>query len=280
MPAMPAMKKPTNLPTAGSSNRWKEGRRKRDAGCPTDRPDPRGWFVMRQIFLDTETTGLDPALGHRVIEIAAVEIINRRFTDKHYHIYINPERQIDAGALEVHGITVEFLADKPKFREVARDMLEFIGGAELIIHNAPFDVAFLNHELALLGLQALTSHCPMVVDTLKMAKGLHPGKRNSLDALCERYQIDNSARSLHGALLDARLLAEVYLSMTRGQESLLMDMGQAVSTLMDSAFSTADVELIVVRASAEELVEHIRQLEDIDVAAKGACLWKKLETIN
>ena len=232
---------------------------------------------MRQIFLDTETTGLDPALGHRIIEIAAVEIVNRRFTDRHYHQYVNPGRDIDAGALEVHGITSEFLADKPKFRDVARDMLEFIEGAELIIHNAPFDVAFLDHELALLELQSLKIYCPQVTDTLKMAKGLHPGKRNSLDALCDRYQIDNSARSLHGALLDARLLAEVYLSMTRGQESLLMDMGESSSPVMDSAFSTADVELIVIRATEEELVEHVRQLEDIDKAAKGACLWKKLE---
>ena len=232
---------------------------------------------MRQIFLDTETTGLDPALGHRIIEIAAVEIVNRRFTDKHYHQYVNPERDIDAGALEVHGITSEFLADKPRFREVAKDMLEFIEGAELIIHNAPFDVAFLDHEFGLMELKALKVYCPQVTDTLKMAKGLHPGKRNSLDALCERYQIDNSARSLHGALLDARLLAEVYLSMTRGQDSLLMDMGESSSPALDSTFSTAGIELIVLRATPEELVDHARQLDDIDKAAKGACLWKKLE---
>ena len=235
---------------------------------------------MRQIILDTETTGLDPALGHRIIEIAAVEIVNRRFTDKHYHQYVNPEREIDAGAMEVHGITGEFLADKPKFREVAQELLEFIEGAELIIHNAPFDVAFLDHELALSELRALKNYCPQVTDTLKMAKGLHPGKRNSLDALCERYQIDNSSRSLHGALLDARLLAEVYLSMTRGQESLLMDIGESSSPALDSTFSTADVELIVVRATPEELVEHVRQLEDIDKAAKGACLWKKMESTS
>ena len=235
---------------------------------------------MRQIFLDTETTGLDPALGHRIIEIAAVEIVNRRFTDRHYHQYVNPGRDIDAGALEVHGITSEFLADKPKFRDVAKDMLEFIEGAELIIHNAPFDVAFLDHELALLDLKALKTYCPNVTDTLKMAKGLHPGKRNSLDALCERYQIDNSARALHGALLDARLLAEVYLSMTRGQDSLLMDMGGSATPLLDSAFSTSGVELIVLRATSDELAEHTLQLEDIDKAAKGACLWKRLEAAN
>ena len=233
---------------------------------------------MRQIILDTETTGLDPALGHRIIEVAAVEIVNRRFTDKHYHQYVNPEREIDAGAMEVHGITVEFLADKPRFREVAKEMLEFIEGAELIIHNAPFDLAFLDHELALLELESVQHYCPQVTDTLKMAKGLHPGKRNSLDALCERYQIDNSSRSLHGALLDARLLAEVYLSMTRGQENLLMDIGESSSPVLDGAFSTADVELIVLRATPEELVEHRGQLDDIDEAANGTCLWKRMES--
>jgi DNA polymerase-3 subunit epsilon len=233
---------------------------------------------MRQIILDTETTGLDPALGHRIIEIAAVEIVNRRFTNRQYHQYLNPEREIDSGALEVHGISAEFLADKPKFREVANEMLEFLQGAELIIHNAAFDVAFLDYELALVNLQSLGNYCSIVTDTLKMAKGLHPGKRNSLDALCERYQIDNAARALHGALLDARLLAEVYLSMTRGQDSLLMDLVETSSPAFDSEFSTADIELIVVRATPEELLEHMRQLEDIDKAAKGACLWKRLET--
>ncbi|HVY05677.1 MAG TPA: DNA polymerase III subunit epsilon [Burkholderiales bacterium] len=232
---------------------------------------------MRQIILDTETTGLDPALGHRIIEIAAVEIVNRRFTDRHYHQYVNPERDIDAGALEVHGITTEFLADKPRFRDVFRDMLEFIEGAELIIHNAPFDVAFLNHEFGLLDMQPLATYCPQVTDTLKMAKGLHPGKRNSLDALCERYAIDNSARSLHGALLDARLLAEVYLSMTRGQDSLLMDIGESHSPALDSSLPVGELDLIVLRASPDELADHRRQLEEVDKAAKGACLWKRLE---
>ena len=232
---------------------------------------------MRQIILDTETTGLDPSLGHRIIEIAAVEIVNRRFTNMQYHQYLNPEREIDSGALEVHGISAEFLADKPTFREVAKEMLEFIQGAELIIHNAAFDVAFLDYELALVNLRPLTSYCPIVTDTLKMAKGLHPGKRNSLDALCERYQVDNAARALHGALLDARLLAEVYLSMTRGQESLLMDLVETSSPVFDSEFSTVDIELIVVRATPEEVTEHMRQLEDIDKAARGACLWKRLE---
>lgn len=232
---------------------------------------------MRQIILDTETTGLDPSLGHRIIEIAAVEIINRRFTDRHYHQYLNPEREIEAGAIDVHGITGEFLQDKPKLREVAKEFLDFVSGAELIIHNASFDVGFLDHELALLDLQPISHYCPLVTDTLKMAKGLHPGKRNSLDALCERYEIDNSARTLHGALLDARLLAEVYLTMTRGQDSLLMDMGESSSPLLDGVFFDEKLELIVLRATASELAAHALQLEDIDNAVKGACLWKRLE---
>ncbi|HWA11973.1 MAG TPA: DNA polymerase III subunit epsilon [Burkholderiales bacterium] len=231
---------------------------------------------MRQIILDTETTGLDPALGHRIIEIAAVEMVNRRFTERTYHQYVNPERDIDAGALEVHGITLEFLADKPRFGEIAKDFLEFIAGAELIIHNAPFDVAFLNAELGLLKREAVEAHCTRITDTLKMAKGLHPGKRNSLDALCERYQVDNSARALHGALLDARLLAEVYLAMTRGQDSLLMDLGDAASQAQDGGVALEGVELAIVRASREEVEVHERQLEDIDKFSKGACLWKKL----
>lgn len=231
---------------------------------------------MRQIILDTETTGLDHSLGHRVIEIAAVEMVNRRFTERHYHQYINPERDIDAGAVEVHGITAEFLSDKPKFADVAKDLLEFVAGAELIIHNAPFDVGFLNHELALLKLPPVEKHCQGITDTLRMAKGLHPGKRNSLDALCERHQVDNSARTLHGALLDARLLAEVYLAMTRGQDSLLMDIDESTSPL-DGSVDMDSIELLVVRATAEELVAHAKQLEDIDKASKGGCLWKMLE---
>lgn len=232
---------------------------------------------MRQIILDTETTGLDPSLGHRIIEIAAVEIVNRRFTDRHYHQYVNPEREIEAGAIDVHGITGEFLQDKPKLRDVAKEFLDFVAGAELIIHNASFDVGFLDHELALLELQPISHYCPLITDTLKMAKGLHPGKRNSLDALCERYQVNNSARTLHGALLDARLLAEVYLTMTRGQDSLLMDMGESSWALLDGTLSDEKVELIVLLATADELAAHARQIEDIDRAARGACLWKKLD---
>jgi DNA polymerase III subunit epsilon len=232
---------------------------------------------MRQIILDTETTGLDPSLGHRVIEIAAVEIVNRRFTEKHYHQYLNPERDIDAGAVEVHGITTDFLRDKPRFAEVAKEFLEFVADAELIIHNAPFDVGFLDHELGLAKLEPITHYCPQITDTLRMAKSLHPGKRNSLDALCDRYQIDNSARTLHGALLDARLLAEVYLAMTRGQDSLLMEVGASAAAEAGPAVIAGSIDLLIVKATPEELAAHSAQLEDIDKAAKGACLWKKLE---
>jgi DNA polymerase III subunit epsilon len=233
---------------------------------------------MRQIVLDTETTGLFPALGHRIVEIAAVELVNRRFTEKQYHQYLNPERESDVEALKVHGLTAEFLQDKPKFAEAARDFLDFVAGAELIIHNAPFDVEFLDHELGLLRQERISHFCPRITDTLKMAKGLHPGKRNSLDALCERYQIDNSTRTLHGALLDARLLAEVFLAMTRGQDSLLIDLSEGSSVSNDAEAAQYAAELIVLRASPEELVAHTAQIEDIDKASKGSCLWKKILT--
>ncbi|HNS58990.1 MAG TPA: DNA polymerase III subunit epsilon, partial [Nitrosomonas europaea] len=176
---------------------------------------------MRYVFLDTETTGLDPALGHRIVEIAAVEVCNRRLTDRHFHRYLNPGRESDEGALRVHGLTREFLRDKPVFQDVCSEFLEFIADAEIFIHNAPFDVGFFNRELDLIRFESMQNHCLQIIDTLVLAKELHPGKRNNLDALCERYQIDNSHRTLHGALLDAELLAEVYLAMTRGQESLL-----------------------------------------------------------
>lgn len=234
---------------------------------------------MRQIILDTETTGLDPSLGHRVIEIAAVEIVNRRFTEKHYHQYLNPEREIDAGAVEVHGITTDFLLDKPKFADVAKEFLEFVADAELIIHNAPFDVGFLDQELGLANLAPISRYCPQITDTLKIAKSLHPGKRNSLDALCDRYQVDNSARTLHGALLDARLLAEVYLAMTRGQDSFLMDIGGPAASTGPAAIA-GKVDLLVVRATPEELAAHATQLDDIDKAARGTCVWKKIESLN
>ncbi len=228
---------------------------------------------LRQIILDTETTGLDPALGNRIIEIGGVEILNRQPTGKHFHRYINPERESEAGALQVHGITSEFLADKPKFREIAQEFVDYVKGAELVIHNASFDISFLNHELRLLDMQPITTVCASVLDTLKQARELHPGKRNSLDALCERYQIDNAGRTLHGALLDAQLLAEVYLAMTRGQNSLLIDSEPTATTqIIDAA--REKIEVMVLRASAEELAAHEAQLAEIDQASGGKCLWK------
>jgi DNA polymerase-3 subunit epsilon len=232
---------------------------------------------VRQIVLDTETTGLEVSLGHRVIEIAGVEIVNRRLTRRHFHKYVNPERDIEPGALQVHGLTLEFLQDKPRFREIVSELLEFVTGAELIIHNAPFDISFLDHELALCELQPLAAYCPTITDTLYMARDLHPGKRNSLDALCERYEVDNSARTLHGALLDAELLGEVYLAMTRGQETFIMDIGLPEQGSIDIELGEAIPELEVVYATAGELEAHRRQLEDIDKATKGGCLWNRLE---
>jgi len=228
---------------------------------------------IRQIILDTETTGLDPALGNRIIEIGAVEILNRQPTGKHFHRYINPERDSEEGALQVHGITSEFLADKPKFREIAQEFLDYIAGAELVIHNAPFDIAFLNHELRLLSMKPISAVCPSVIDTLKQARELHPGKRNNLDALCERYQINNAGRTLHGALLDAQLLAEVYLAMTRGQGSLMIEAGPATVARTEVG-ERGKVEIIVLRASDEELAAHDQQMAEIDKASGGKCLWK------
>ncbi|UCD69273.1 MAG: DNA polymerase III subunit epsilon [Betaproteobacteria bacterium] len=232
---------------------------------------------MRQIVLDTETTGLDPTLGHRIIEIAAIEMVSRQITGRDYHCYVNPEREIDPGALEVHGISREFLADKPKFADIAPDFLKFIEGSELIIHNAPFDVAFLNAELEQAGREPITEFCEMVTDTLKIARELHPGKRSSLDALCERYAVDNSARTLHGALLDTRLLAEVYLAMTRGQESLLMEVENSETFIDASGALGGDVELLVICASDEEFDQHRRALDDIDKVAAEGCLWRRLD---
>jgi DNA polymerase-3 subunit epsilon len=226
----------------------------------------------RQIVLDTETTGLDPKLGHRVIEIAGVELVNRRLTGRHFHRYLNPGRDSDEGALQVHGLTTEFLSDKPKFAEIADEFLEYITGAELIIHNAPFDIGFLDSELLLAGRRKLKTYCPQITDTLRMAKDLHPGKRNGLDALCDRYQIDNSARTLHGALLDAELLADVYLAMTRGQDSLIIEAGVARTETAAAGFSCKGIRVAVLRASAEELAAHEAQLADIDKASGGA-LW-------
>lgn len=233
---------------------------------------------MRQIVLDTETTGLDPRQGHRIVEVAAIELINRKVSERSFHRYLNPEREIDTGAAEVHGLTLERLQDEPKFAEIAPALLEFISGAELIIHNAPFDVGFLNKELELAGLPALNNYCPSVIDTLKQAKELHPGKKNNLNALCDRYQIDNSHRTLHGALLDTELLGEVYLSMTRGQDSLLGDGDMQQKETADAIFGDMPrMAVRVVLASDEELLQHTQQLIDIDKASKGSCLWKQME---
>jgi len=235
---------------------------------------------MRQIFLDTETTGLDPALGHRIIEIAAVEVVNRRPTQNRFHAYLNPEREIDPGAQQVHGITLEFLQDKPRFAEVVDEMLDFVAGAELVIHNAPFDVGFLNRELGLLGREKIESACEAITDTLKMAKELRPGQRNSLDVLCKHYGVDNSSRTLHGALLDAELLADVYLAMTRGQETLMMDIGLAPAG-QDSSLPVGERRpLPVVMATSEELEAHAAYVADLDKASGGACVWRQLETPN
>jgi len=230
----------------------------------------------RQIILDTETTGLDAALGHRILEVAAVEMVDRRLTGNHLHRYINPGRASDDGALQVHGLTEDFLRDKPKFREIASELLDFIKDAELVIHNASFDLSFLNNEFGLLKLKPVKTYCPSVVDTLALARELHPGKRNNLDALCDRYQIDNSKRTVHGALLDANLLAEVYLAMTRGQDSLIIDMAPAPKAAAATRKAAGKLELVVLAASAEELAEHEKQLAELDKASNGATLWRQL----
>jgi DNA polymerase III subunit epsilon len=229
---------------------------------------------MRQVVLDTETTGLEPLQGHRIIEIGCVEIVNRRVTDLRFHRYVNPERDIDAGAVEVHGMTREDLAEKPLFSEVAPDFIEFVRGAELIIHNAPFDVGFIDAEFAILGAAwGRTEDYCSVFDTLKLAREMHPGQRNSLDALCRRYEIDHTHRELHGALLDAELLAEVYLVMTGGQGALELD--TAGSAHRQAAFQsdTSSRVLEVVAPSREEQELHRRQLDLIEGASKGRCVW-------
>ncbi len=235
---------------------------------------------MRQIILDTETTGLEPAKGHRVIEIGLVEVVQRRRTGQHFHCYLNPGRDSDPGALQKHGLTAEFLADKPRFADVVEEFLAFVAGAELVIHNAAFDMGFLNHELKQLGREPLSTCCPQVVDTLMVARELHPGKRNTLDALCERYGIDNSRRTFHGALLDAELLGDVYLAMTRGQETLMMEDPSHSQGVARSAVHRPTQPLRVQYASLDELDNHMQQIERIDQASKGECLWKKVLPIS
>ena len=229
---------------------------------------------MRQIVLDTETTGLNPRTGDRVIEIGCVELHNRMLTGNNFHCYLNPDRESEEGALAVHGLTTEFLRDKPRFAEIAQQLRDYIQGAEVIIHNAPFDLGFLNAEFKLLGLPTFTAHCGSVIDTLVNAKEMHPGKRNSLDALCDRYGVSNAHRKLHGALLDAELLADVYLSMTRGQNSLSMEMEEA--TTSDGALleGVPLADTFVLAASADELSQHASVLGGLDKATKGDCIWR------
>ena len=231
--------------------------------------------MAREIVLDTETTGLDHRMGDRIIEIGCVELLNRKLTGQRFHRYINPEREVEAGALAVHGLSNEFLQDKPRFGEIVAAFLDFIRGAELIIHNAAFDTGFLDNELALQQQAPLGRICTGIVDTLKMARELHPGRRNSLDALCERYAIDNSGRTLHGALLDAELLAEVYLAMTRGQETLLMELESPPAEGLRTALPAERPALRVVRASAEEQAKHERVLAEIGQESRGNCLWQE-----
>ncbi len=236
--------------------------------------------MTRQIILDTETTGLDPKQGHRLIEIGGIELVNRRFTQKNFHFYLNPERPVDQEALSVHGLNDAFLADKPKFHEVIEKLLGYLHGAELIIHNASFDIGFLNHELQLATakIQDLRKICT-VTDTLLMARQMHPGQKNSLDALSKRYKI-NVQRTLHGALLDAEILARVYLAMTGGQSSLLDDdgMGQAKAQEIESQKATsvnADLEFMVYLAQPEELAAHEIFLEFLDKKSQNACIWRR-----
>ena len=236
---------------------------------------------MRQVVLDTETTGLDPAQGHRVIEIGCVEIINRKLTKRHFHCYLNPDRDIDAGAIEVHGITPAFLADKPRFYQIESEFLAFVDGAELVIHNAPFDIGFLNAELARSD-SANTSmdvFCT-VLDSLVLARQKHPGQRNNLDALCKRYGVDNTQRELHGALLDAEILADLYLVMTSGQRNLLLkdeetQEQRSETTALRSAKKRP--ELDVIRASKEELAAHFDRLAEIESSSGNGALWLSLD---
>lgn len=232
---------------------------------------------MRQIFLDTETTGLNPRSGDRIIEIGCVELVNRQLTGNNFHKYVNPERDSEDGALAVHGLTTEFLSDKPKFSDIAEELRAYLNGAEIIIHNAPFDVGFLDAEFTRLNVPRFKDHVGEIVDTLVRAKEMHPGKRNSLDALCDRYGVSNAHRALHGALLDAELLAEVYLAMTRGQNSLSMDMGDEPGAADASGMlvlPTALAPVCMLRASEEELLAHEATLKSLDKEVKGKSIWR------
>lgn len=238
--------------------------------------------MIRQIVLDTETTGLEPAEGHRVIEVGAIELIDRRLTGRRFHQYLNPDREIDAAAVEIHGITNAMLADKPRFMDVAAEFIAFVEGAELLIHNAPFDVGFLNAELARAVAEgcalpvAKIEQCCAVQDTLKLARTLHPGQKNNLDALCRRYSIDNSQRVVHGALLDAEILADVYLAMTGGQTPLFLEETTKVESVAGEGFTFEGGEPLVIGPSPEELAAHDAYLEMLDKKSGGRCLWKLL----
>ena len=232
---------------------------------------------MRQIVLDTETTGIDPKEGHRIIEIGCVEVVNRRLTGNHFHVYINPGRHIEQEAIEVHGITNEFLADKPTFSQVAQEFVSFIKGAQLVIHNAPFDVGFMDHEF---GMEAstkgvITNQICEVLDTLTLARQMHPGQKNNLDALCKRYGIDNSHRTLHGALLDAEILTDVYLLMTGGQTKLKLasSSGSDADSTAIRRINRSANKLKVIKASADEITQHEARLDIVEKAG-GKCLWR------
>ena len=231
---------------------------------------------MRQIFLDTETTGLSPENGDRMVEIGCIEMDNRRLTGRHLHFYLNPERKNGEGAVAVHGLTDEFLSDKPLFAHVVDEILEFVSGAEIIIHNASFDVGFLNEELRRCGRPKFSTHVSAITDTLAMARDQFPGKSNSLDALCKRLEVDNSNRTLHGALIDANLLAEVYIRLTRGQDSLVMDMTEESrgGALVGGPVDLSVFALPVLAATEAELADHERVLGEIDKASGGKTIWR------
>lgn len=241
--------------------------------------------MTRQVILDTETTGLEASQGHRIIEIGCVELVNRKLTGRHFHQYVNPDREIDAGAFEVHGISNAFLADKPRFHQIAELFLAFVDGAELIIHNAAFDLGFLNNELKLAGRGTVAplERTLQVIDTLLMARAKHPGQKNNLDALCKRYSVDNSQRDLHGALLDAEILADVYLAMTGGQTALSLgsqDTGDGGSQSRTQGIQRLAAErppLRVIRATTPEIEAHTSNLEQLAKASGGNCVWKALD---
>lgn len=230
----------------------------------------------RQIVLDTETTGIRVESGHRIVEVAAIEIIDRAVTDRYFQTYVNPERESEPGALAIHGLSREFLADKPKFSAVCEDFLRFITGADLVIHNAAFDVSFLNGELQRVGLQKIETYCPDILDTLVIARRCHPGKRNTLDALCERYSVDVSQRHVHGALVDARLLSQVYLRMTRGQDGLCLSDDHAFSRQSVRTMERSHTTAIIIRATEEEMLHHEQYLDDLEKEIGVPSLWRQV----